>query len=357
MRVPIDTGTVRFAVARTRNGSQLYECILKQDDMSGPKSGGPTLKRGRLCLVNERSGARDGEQRTTRDLELEHSELRDDIDVVRSYGDAHPDAWVDFWIENEPTVRIVTVFAGRDVDGHEATLRNLVAYPDKLEVRRSNLRPRAYLEEIAAVVRDLATTTERGSFRSWGIGHGKLNVVVRASRPDLALRLFDSYGDAVRLRVGFLSYPDPMSMDTDGPQSSAPIPARPPLLPVGEVRVSVDDGLEVRSGGDLRSTLHLKNIGPNEIVVLTNGAVTARIVDPQTEASVGGYEFAQTLMGIQFRISPRDWVDVPLLVGTASSNPLLGYCVPSGLWTIEVLVTLEDRGTFRTPLLPISVTA
>lgn len=307
--------------------------------------------------MSEGTGGRDVEHGATRDLELEHSKLRGDIDLVRNYGEAHPDAWVDLWVENEPAVRIVTVFAGNDVDEHEATLRSLVAHPDKLEVHHSNLYPRAYLEGIAAEVREMATSTERGSFRSWGIGHGKLNVVVRASRPDLAQRLFDSYGDAVRLRVGFLSYPDPMTMDTDVSQRSAPEPVRPPLLPVGEVQVSVDDGLKVRSGEDLRSTLHVNNIGPNEIVVLTNGAVTARIVDPQTEASVGGYEFAQTLMGIQFRIPPQDSVDVPLLVGTASTNPLLGYCVPSGHWTIEVLVTLEDRGIFRTPLLPISVIA
>ncbi len=289
------------------------------------------------------------------DRELEHSKLRGDIDLVRKYGEAHPDVWVDLWFENEPSARIVTAFVGDDVDGHEAALRHLVDHPDQLEVR-SNLYSRTYLEGIKNEIHEMATTTEPGSFASWGIVRGRLNVVVRAGRQDLAQRLSDTHGDALKLQVGFFSYPDPMKRDADVVRRRAPASERTPLLPE-EITVSVDDGLAVRSGEHLRSDLHVFNGGPIEVVVMTNGAVTARVVDPQTEAGVGGYELAQTAIGIPLRIPPQGSVDVPLLVGTASTNPLLGYCVPPGRWSIEVSLNLQDRGRFRSPLLPIEVIA
>ena len=309
----------------------------------------------RLCPVNEETGARDVEHEPGRDLELEHSTLRGDIDVVRSYGEAHPDAWVDLWIGNEPSVRIVALFAGNDVDEHEATLRGLVTHPGQLEVHRSDRYARAYLDSIAAEVRRMATITDRGSFRSWGIGAGKLNIVVRASRRDLAQRLLDAYGDAVKLRVGFLSYPDPTMIDAQAPRHRQPAPEQPPLLAAEEFQVSVDEGLAVQSGGHLGTVLHVHNVGAQEIVVLTNGAVTAGIVDPRTGKVVGGYEFVQTAIGVAFRVPPGAVVDIPLLVGTASTDPILGYCVPPGRWAIEVSLNLQDRGIFRTPLLHIEV--
>ncbi len=289
------------------------------------------------------------------DVAHEQVELRDDIDLVRRYGEAHPDAWVGHWFENQPTVRIVAEFAGTEVDEHEATLRALVAHPDKLEVRRSDRYPRAHLDGIAASIRELATTTEREAFQSWGIGRGRLNVVLRASRSDLAQVLLDTYGDAVELRVGFFSYPDPMMIDTDVAQRATPVTERPPLLPASELRLSLERALEVQSGETLHGVLHVDNIGPNELVIMTNGAVTARIVDPQTGASVGGYEFAQSAVGVPYRVTSGGGVDITLLVGTASANPLLGYCVPPGHWAIEVPLTLEGRGVFRSPLMPIVV--
>lgn len=307
--------------------------------------------------MNEESDDGDVEHDPRSDLELEHSKLRGDIDIVRSYGEAHLDIWVDLWVENEPSVRIVALLAGDDVDEHEATLRGLVTHPDQLDVHRSDRYSRSYLDSIAADVRRMATTTERGAFRSWGIGAGKLNVVVRAIRQDLAQRLLDSYGDAVKLRVGFLSYPDPTMIDTQVPQRRQPAPERPPLLAADEVQISVDEGLEVRSGEQLGGALHVHNVGTQEFVVLTNGAVTAAIVDPRTGSVVGGYEFAQHMPGIEFRVPSGGVVDIPLLVGTASTNPLLGYCVPPGRWAVEVSLNLQGRGIFRTPLLPIEVIA
>jgi hypothetical protein len=306
--------------------------------------------------VNAEETTRDGEHPPRSDLEREHSKLRGDIELVRTYGEAHPDEWVDLWFENEPSVRIVTLFVGDDVDEHESALRNLLEHPERLVVRRSDLYSRTYLEEVNSELQRLATSTEKGAFTSWGIGRGRLNVAIRAGRQDLAQQLLESFGDAVELRVGFLRYPEPALGDSDSRRRSTPEREQLSLLPP-EVTVSVDDGLEVRSGDHLSNILHVSNGGTDEIVIMTNGNVTARIVDPKTGDVVGAYEFAQTAVGIPFRVPPHGSVDVPLLVGTASTNSHLGYCVPPGHWAIDVSLNLVGRGDFRSPLLPIDVVA
>jgi hypothetical protein len=202
----------------------------------------------------------------------------------------------------------------------------------------------------------MATTTEQESITSFGIVKGRVKISLRADRQTLAQDLLDTYGDAVQLTVGFLGYPDPNWLDPDVPTSGRAAPQRPPLLP-DEIHVSIDEGLTVKSGEHLRSVVHIHNTGFAEMVVLTNGAVTAYIVDPQSEVVVGAFEFAQTMPGIEFRIPPDRVIDVPLLIGTASSDPLLGYATPPGRWAIEIPVNVENRGIFRTPPLPIDVVA
>jgi hypothetical protein len=54
-------------------------------------------------------------------------------------------------------------------------------------------------------------------------------------------------------------------------------------------------------------------------------------------------------------------VRIPLLVGTASSRPELGYAVPPGEWGIQVTLKLgqDPRSPLlrRTPILPLTITA
>jgi hypothetical protein len=117
--------------------------------------------------------------------------------------------------------------------------------------------------------------------------------------------------------------------------------------------------------------LRVHNTGTEPIVIATNGQVTAQVLDPDTRVVVGGFAGMQRLPLIHFRAAPGDSVVVPVLVGTASFSPDLGYVVPAGKWAIQVILELEDenatgwdRGTgrpgrrrVRTPLLPITVTA
>lgn len=64
---------------------------------------------------------------------------------------------------------------------------------------------------------------------------------------------------------------------------------------------------------------------------------------------------------IMFGVAPGATGRIPLLIGTASFTPELGYAVPPGSWGIQVPLDLEwhphHREARLTPVLPLTVTA
>lgn len=194
---------------------------------------------------------------------------------------------------------------------------------------------------------------------------------------DAAEELHRQFGDDVELTVGFLPYPPgrPLRPRQGGSPGQVPAPLDP-----GAVTVELDGLASVSSGHTLHHHLTVHNLASSELQIATNGGVTAVVVDPQTGETVGGFSGAQTLALKFFRVFPGGSVRLPLLIGTASSRPELGYTVPPGEWGIQV--TLELRfgpqtdlriirsGTSavlgsdpsnslrrRTPILPLTITA
>jgi hypothetical protein len=289
------------------------------------------------------------------EISLEQSKLHADVEVVRRYGEAHPEAWVEVLFENEPTVRIVALFAGDDLSIHERALRLLVAHPDRLVARLSPW-PRARLEEIRLEIREMATSSDPGLFSGWGTGRGRVNVKLRADGADIAAQLSERYGDAVDLTVGFLHFPDCVYLDSPGLlMADRPQPVFMPLP--DELHLAVDEILEVRAGGNLHTTIRLLNEGKQDVVVRTNGGITAAVVDPKTNETVGGYAGAQSMPLVRFRAPAGGSVEIPLLIGTASTLPGRGYAVPPGQWAIEIILGLGAHGAFRAPLIPLAVVA
>ena len=117
----------------------------------------------------------------------------------------------------------------------------------------------------------------------------------------------------------------------------------------------------VSSGQTLRHGLLLRNLTDRGLQIATNGQVTANVVDPRTGEVVGGLSGAQHLPLITFRVAPGDTGRIPLLIGTASVAPRLGYTVPAGDWGIQATLTLgpspSDSPRRRTPVLPLTITA
>jgi hypothetical protein len=135
-----------------------------------------------------------------------------------------------------------------------------------------------------------------------------------------AEELHRQFGDAVDLTVGALPYP----LGRQPPPSPAPVePAD--LLDPAEIVAELDGPAVVRSGATLRHGLLLRNLTGQELRVQTNGQVTATVVDPTTGETVGGFSGPQRLPLIGFPVAPGQTERIPLLIGTDSSAPRLGY--------------------------------
>jgi hypothetical protein len=89
---------------------------------------------------------------------------------------------------------------------------------------------------------------------------------------DIAADLHKQFGDDVDLHVGFQDYP---SGAIRGPDTTN---VRPRLLP-DEIEVSIEDGIEIKSGHDASIEMHLANHGPEQIVLHN---VVAQVIDPET---------------------------------------------------------------------------
>lgn len=165
---------------------------------------------------------------------------------------------------------------------------------------------------------------------------------------DVAEELHRRFGDNVKLQVGALGYP----MGS----GSGRVPDLPPAeLGPDEAEVTLEGALSVRSGHAARHGLIIRNLTSRSLDFQTNGQVTALVVDPGTGEVAGGYSGMQYLPLVRFAASPGTPERIPLLVGTASFVPDLGYAVPPGPWAIRVPLELGDGRRLSTPMLPITV--
>ena len=171
-----------------------------------------------------------------------------------------------------------------------------------------------------------------------------------------AEQLHRQFGGNVDLTVGALPYPPGRQLD----RPPAPRPHLD-LLDPQEITAELDGPAVVRSGETLQHGLLLGNRTGHELQIATNGQVTAAIIDPQTSEVVGGFSGFQTRALIVFRVAPGQTRRIPLLIGSASFTPRLGYTVPAGEWGIQATLTLgpdpRDSPRRHTPVLPLTITA
>lgn len=166
--------------------------------------------------------------------------------------------------------------------------------------------------------------------------------------------LYREFGAEVVLTVGALGYPDRST------ESGVRLAEPAPLVDPGEVSAAPDGPASVASGHTVMHGLLVTNHRDEELVLRTNGQLTAKVVDRDTGAIVGGFVGAQTLPLIHFRASAGATVRVPLLIGTASFAPRLGYAVPAGLWGLTVPLAIEGAdhtsARRRTPMMELTIT-
>lgn len=287
-------------------------------------------------------------------IELEQSELREDLERVRGYAEQQRGDVVEVRFENEPTVRLVVLVAGDRLATHERALRALVEHHDRLEVKPTPCSL-TRLEEISREVDELARTVAPGTFRERGIAGGRLELGLDADQEALARTLDERYGGAVRLTVGAFAYPLGKGTGPRAERSRTSRGPRPPLLVEDEFEVALEHDVVLRPGGIEHTSLRIRNLGGTDVVIDTNGGLVANVLDPASGEVVGGFIGFQAMPLVKFLIAPGGDVAVPLVIATASVDPSLGYVVPPGRWLVDAVVHIEGRGRFRTPALPITV--
>ncbi|MFD7156876.1 hypothetical protein ACFV9C_19920 [Kribbella sp. NPDC059898] len=101
----------------------------------------------------------------------------------------------------------------------------------------------------------------------------------------------------------------------------------------GEIGIDVEGlaSLTVRSGWDLRQDVLVRNRGDREQVLITNGELASVVTDSSGRV-VGEFAGPHPVSRVGFAVGAGESRPVPVLVGTASLVPELGYAVPPGQW-------------------------
>ena len=167
---------------------------------------------------------------------------------------------------------------------------------------------------------------------------GVTQVCLKAWAAEVAADLHRRF-PALDLVVGFMRYPERVleyQVDYNAHYSGAP-----GLDP--QIEVALDGPLRVGSGHTGHHRVVMTNHTSEPVTVWTNGQITAHVVEPVTGKIVGASPAPQTAQGVAFDADPHETIVVPLLIGTASLDPRLGYSVPPGTWQLQAIVKLRGQ--------------
>lgn len=168
----------------------------------------------------------------------------------------------------------------------------------------------------------------------------------------LAAHLHARYDSFVSLQLGAL--PFPLGPDST-PVNDYDLPSRPPEADPDEIVVALDGALAVARGHTVTHGMLLTNTSSHNIGVDTNSHVTAVIIDPRSGDIIGGYNGGQILPLVVFHVRAGKTVRIPLLVGTASYEPRLGYAIPAGTWQLVAPLELSDGRLLASAPLDIAI--
>ena len=176
----------------------------------------------------------------------------------------------------------------------------------------------------------------------------RLSVELAASAADIAAVLHEKYGAEVELRVGAMPYP--------APEQPHPAWRTLPDTPAGSVGLSVEpvSPLSVPSGAATTATVRVLNHVEVPRSLSTNGHLQSAVVDDAGRV-VGRYVGPQHLPHVGFVVEPGRSTEVPVLIGTDSMAPELGYAVPPGHWGLVVVLDTDEGKTVSLPV-PLEVT-
>lgn len=183
-------------------------------------------------------------------------------------------------------------------------------------------------------------------------GPPPFRICVASWATSVAEDLHQRFGDDVILTVGALRYPQRTPTASTRPGTPPPQQLSP-----AQAHVALDGPLTIRSGHLARHGLLVTNLATCPLEAWTSGSLIAQVVNLQTGAVVGGYSGPVRAMLRIYTVEPGATEHIPLLVGTESFVPELGYAVPPGQWGIQATLDPAFGHALRTPILPITITS
>jgi hypothetical protein len=198
------------------------------------------------------------------DNEFIHAALRQDVEAIRLYGQAHPESWTGLRFENEPRVRIVASFVG-DLERHDSELRRLLPHPDRLVLEQSRWS-KSQLDDIASEIhstlRQRQAMTGRPVMARLGVGIDVVSVGLQADQEEVAEELAQRYGDAVELAVGAFGFP----MGRERSQPRSPRGPNPKIVEIKGLEVRLHPERRVFEVGDRgQADLVVRNVSTHHV--------------------------------------------------------------------------------------------
>jgi hypothetical protein len=177
----------------------------------------------------------------------------------------------------------------------------------------------------------------------------RISIDLAAWATDIAAMLNAKYGSLLDLHVGAMSFPTRQLWPGASGYQLRGAPAERAGLDVEPL-----SPLSVRTGRSTREDVQVTNRATHRHVLSTNGALQSAVTDT-TGNVVGRYVGPQNMPLVPFLIEPHQSRPVPVLIGTASLVPDLGYAVPLGQWGL-VIELQTDSGPMLSAPLEITIT-
>jgi hypothetical protein len=161
---------------------------------------------------------------------------------------------------------------------------------------------------------------------------------------DIAATLNAEYGSLLDLQVGAMTFPAKQLWASEDLPQLRGAPAESAGLEVEAL-----SPLSIRTGRSTHEDVLVTNRTAHEQVLLTHGALTSGVAD-RSGGIVGLYVGPINARRVGFAIESHQSRAVPVLIGTASMVPDLGYAVPPGQWGLVIALHTDSGNMLSTPL-------
>ena len=263
-------------------------------------------------------------------------EIHRDLAAIRVFGSENPGVLVDLKLSHDPSTHLVVLLKAGTPSDSISALKHRLTHGEHLEVEFTSVTSEQ-LETVREEIQDSIRERVAQPFRQYGIQWGHVHIRLRADQLQLADELLQRYGNLVRLEVGRKPYP-PQPGVTRVQRPHRPEPTRPNItIPGLEVTLLLDQPT-IASGSDGRARIRFENGGDQPITLSTGSPLTACLIDPISNDTVGYFDGAIGGVGKTLQLQPGDVEMMPVIFGTTSPPDVEGYSAPPGRYLVECVV-------------------